>query len=1322
MRKRDTSPNRSTTATPVNTVPIGLRSVAGNGPNRMSAPVDMCLLSNGHYSVLLTAAGSGYSVVDGIDVTRWREDAVCDCWGQYYYIRDLDDGRVWSIGRQPCGKSADEYQAELRPHQAKIRRRDGEIETCCQVAVVPDARAEIRRITLANYGNRSRNLEVTSYMEVALNSRLADQAHPAFAKLFLETEVVPASTALLCRRRPRAPEEKPMWVLHVMAQDKETFVGDGEIQFETDRSRFLGRGRTVANPVVLETTGNLSGTTGPVLDPIFSLRKRIRLGSGISTELAFTTASPLDRTEGLALMTRFTDLKAVNRVFDEAASLAQTELDAMDLSLQDATIFQRLAAHVVFTTPFLRSGNSVAENKLGKEGLWPLSISGDFPIVLLRINGEAGLQMTRNILKAHRYWRYGGLLVDLVILNDASEELGAELGALAQSGPTASLVDKPGGIFVRQAAALSKEAVILLEAASRVTLRDKDGALANQLFRHGITLAAGDSIPLKTTPGSSKPRKTSSAKPVIADASVTANEALLFENGLGGFTADGREYVITLRGGERPPAPWSNVLANPEFGSVVTEGGGGYTWACNSQMNRLTPWSNDPVSDPPAEIVYLRDEETGEFWTITPSPCGGETTCIVRHGQGYSRFTRNSSGLEQDLLLLVPTDTPVKLFHLCVTNRSNRPRRLSATFYCEWVLGTQRDFAPLNVVGMPDTESGILFATSAWAGEFSGRVAFAEVSRRPRSFTTDRTEFLGREGTTAAPAALTRKRLSDCAQELADPCAAIMTHLELPAGGTDEVVFLLGQAENAHEARRLAATYASPKRVRTALAEVKELWDRILGAVNVRTPDPALDLMLNRWLLYQTLASRMWARSGFYQSGGAFGFRDQLQDAMAVVFGAPHEARAQILRAAARQFEEGDVQHWWHPPAGRGVRTRITDDLYFLAFVTSQYLSVTGDTGILEERVPFLRAPILKPNQAEDFNLPEVSDQSATLYEHCIRALEYGLKLGPHGIPLMGTGDWNDGMNKVGAQGQGESVWNGWFMLTTLSNFAAVAEARLDTMRAVWCRERANDLRTALEEHAWDGRWYRRAYFDDGMPLGSAMNDECQIDSIVQSWAVISGAADPTRARQCMRAVHQRLVRPTDQLILLFDPPFDKGASEPGYIKGYVPGIRENGGQYTHAATWVVLATALLREREQAMKLFGLLNPIRHADSPEKVARYQVEPYVVAADVYGAPPHNGRGGWTWYTGSAGWLYQICLEAILGFRLRGRQLQIDPCVPTGWPGYEITYRCGTATYHVSVIGTSIAGDRHLTLDGKELPANAINLADDGQWHEVRFMRC
>jgi cellobiose phosphorylase len=626
----------------------------------------------------------------------------------------------------------------------------------------------------------------------------------------------------------------------------------------------------------------------------------------------------------------------------------------------------------------------------------------------------------------------------------------------------------------------------------------------------------------------------------------------------------------------------------------------------------------------------------------------------------------------------------------------------------------------LQVVCERDAESGAILARNAWAGAFAGPLAFAAAGPRLRSATADRGEFLGRNGTPSAPAALGRVELSGRAGHALDPCAALMTEMVLAPGQTDEVVFVVGQAEGLEQVRRLIGAYTDPGRAREALAEVQRRWDGILGVIQVATPDAGLDLMVNRWLLYQVLACRVWGRSAFYQSGGAYGFRDQLQDIMALVYSSPETARAQILRSAARQFEEGDVQHWWHPPTGIGVRTRITDDLFFLPLAVHHYVTATGDAALLDEPVQFLKSPVLRPDQEEDFNLPGVSEHTGTVYEHCVRALEHGYRLGPHGLPLMGTGDWNDGMNKVGAEGKGESVWNGWFFVSVLKDFAELAGQRGDTSRAAWCRERAEALRAALEANSWDGAWYRRAYFDDGTPLGSAQNDECQIDAIPQAWAVISGAADPSRAQRAMAAVEERLVRPEGMLIQLFDPPFDRGALQPGYIKGYVPGIRENGGQYTHGATWVVLAVALQGRGDRALDLWNMLNPISHATTPSEVQRYKVEPYVVCADVYGPGPHVGRGGWTWYTGSASWLYRVALEAILGFRLAGDTLRVEPCIPPGWPGYEITYRHRSATYRIRVENAAGTGHgvRSLTVDGRTAEGGAVPLRDDGREHDVR----
>jgi cellobiose phosphorylase len=1272
---------------------------------------EVALLSNGRYGVLVTASGAGSSTWRGLDVGRWREDATRDCWGQFCYVRDLTDDTTWSVGLQPLGRPGGEYRYEFHPDRAEFRRRDGDVETRWAVCVPPDVDAELRAVTLVNHGSKPRELELTSFTEVCLNYRRADQAHPAFAKLFLETEFDPGSGSLLARRRPRSAKEKPVWAIHRSAAD----ASAGEtIEYETDRVRFLGRGRTPGHPAALDRGASLSRTTGPVLDPVFSLRRRVRLEPEASARLAFVTGAADTREAALAIAGQFRDLEAVDRAFAAAAIRSQDELREKGLTPGDVALFDRLAAAVVFTGPGLRQPEAVAANRLGQPGLWPHGISGDLPIVLVRVVASGDESVVRQLVQWRAHARRRGLELDLVILDERGGEAAQRLRAELQAGADGEWIGKPGGLFLPAADRLSADDAGLLTAAARAVLGGGRGSLADQL----------DHRPAATTP----PPPLATSRPVAAESAAETPgppEGLLFWNGFGGFTGDGREYVIVIDGTAPgkpalPPAPWTNVLANPGFGCLVTEAGPGYTWAGNSQMNRLTPWSNDPCSDPPGEAIYLRDEETGEVWSPTPLPSGPRAAITVRHGQGYTRYTHSSHGLDQDALVLVPPDAPVKLVRLTLRNRGDGTRRLSATYYAEWVLGTVRENAPLQVVCQRDQETNAVLARNAWAGSFAGQVAFLASGPPPRAVTADRTEFLGRNGSASAPAALGRAGLSGRAGPALDPAAAVMTDAVLAPGEETELVFILGQAESPEQVRSLVATYTAPGRSGQVLAEVERRWDHLLNAVRVKTPDTGMDLMLNRWLLYQVLACRVWGRSAFYQSGGAYGFRDQLQDVMALCSSAPEEARAQILRSAARQFEEGDVQHWWHPPTGIGVRTRITDDLYFLPLVVHHYVTATGDTRLLDEVVPFLRSPVLRADQEEDFSRPEVSEQSATVYEHCLRALEHGYRTGPHGLPLMGTGDWNDGMNRVGSEGKGESVWNGWFFVTVLNAFATLAEQRGQAAHASLCRERAEALRAALEAHAWDGAWYRRAYFDDGTPLGSAQNDECQIDAIPQAWAVISGVADPARARSAMDAVRRRLVRGDDGLIQLFDPPFDRGTLQPGYIKGYVPGIRENGGQYTHAATWVVLATALQGDGDRALELWNLINPIRHAPTPAAVEHYKVEPYVVCADVYGAPPHTGRGGWTWYTGSASWLYRVALEAILGVHPEGDTLRLDPCIPRDWPGFEITYRHRTATYRVRVdnaAGTG-RGVRSVELDGRRLPGGAVPLDDDGKPHEVR----
>jgi cyclic beta-1,2-glucan synthetase len=1276
------------------------------------------LLSNGRYAVMVTAAGSGYSRWRDVAVTRWREDVTRDSWGSYLYLRDMETGAVWSAGHQPTGKEADTYEVSYSEDRAEFSRRDGAIATRLTVVVSAEHDAEIRRVSLTNLSSHYRQVELTSYAEIALAPQAADVAHPAFQNLFVQTEFVAEIGALLATRRPRSKDEKPIWAAHVAAVEDEP---SGIFQYETDRARFIGRGRSVRSPVSVFDGRPLSNTVGSVLDPIFSLRCRVGLAPGATAHAIFSTVVAESREDVLDLADKYRESATFERAATLAWTQAQVQLHHLGIEADEAQLFQRLANRILYSDPSLRPAASLlARNERGAPGLWAHGISGDLPIVMVRIDEVEDLDIVRQLLRAHEYWRLKLLDVDLVILNEHSASYAKTLQdsletivRMSQSSLVPEGRPGRGGVFILRGDHLSTEDRTLLQSAARAVLLSRRGSIADQVIRLERTAAV-----ISGASASPVPRETGAVTP-------PPRPELEFSNGLGGFANHGREYVTILGPDQSTPAPWSNVIANASLGFLVSESGSGYTWYGNSRENQLTPWSNDPVSDPAGEAIYVRDDDSGVLWSPTALPIRREeSTYVARHGAGYSRFEHEHDGIGLDLVQFVPLDDTMKVSVLTIENHSGRSRRLSVTAYAEWVLGTSRGESGPHIVTALEPDTKALLARNPWNVEFGGRVAFLDLGGRQTAWTADRTEFLGRNGAPEQPAGLEHgHRLTGASGAGMDPCAALQTSFELANEARTQVIVLLGQASGDAAAADLIRRGRAADHEAT-LREVTGFWDDALGTVQVRTPDRSMDILLNGWLIYQTLACRLWARTAFYQAGGAYGFRDQLQDVIALVTSRPALAREHLLRASAHQFVEGDVQHWWHPPSGRGVRTRISDDRLWLPYAVDRYVSLTGDAAILDESVPYLEGPALRPDQTDSYFQPEHSRRSASLFDHCVAAIERSLAVGAHGLPLIGTGDWNDGMNRVGSEGRGESVWLGWFLHTVLAAFAPIAEARGESTHAERWRAQMTSLEQALETDGWDGDWYRRAFFDDGTPLGSAANAECRIDSIAQSWSVLSGAANPAHAARAMAAVEEFLVRRGDGLVLLFTPPFDHSDVDPGYVKGYLPGIRENGGQYTHGAIWSVLAFAALGDGDKAGELFSILNPINHASTRAGVQRYKVEPYVMAADVYAEPPHVGRGGWTWYTASSGWMYQAGVEWILGFHLRGNALLLDPCIPRAWPRYEISFRYHSARYEIVVEnpqGVS-RGVASVELDGQALAGGGaeIPLADDNATHQVRVV--
>lgn len=1271
------------------------------------------LMSNGHYSVMLAATGSGSSRLGELAVTRWQPDPTEDRLGSYIFLRDADTGDWWSATVEPKQAPGEVAQTLFSDDKASFIKTVRSLRSEIECIVISEGNGEGRRVTLYNDGATDRHIEVTSFAELVLGSEAADNAHPAFSKMFIETEIAPNNGAIFATRRKRDQKEPDFAAVHFVT-DPSGLARDTEA--ETDRRAFIGRGRTIADPAAMDTGVRLSGSTGFTLDPIAALRRRVRVPANKKISLTFWTCVGANRTELEDAVNRLDHPESFARQAMLAWTRSQVQTRHLGLSLADAAIGQQLARYLIYPDSNLRLPSEAIISGLGKQSsLWPTSISGDYPIFALRIDDVADLEIVAQALRFQEYMRARGMMADLVIVNEQAssyvQDLQQAIDSLCENSRLRGTELGPRQhIFAVRRDLMDEPTYRTLLASARVVLHTRNGKIADQIERAETTaLQARDAL-RAGKPAISRDLAMTSAGTSSLSRDIPADgNGLSNWNGFGGFNDDGRHYVVRLTGNKTTPQPWINVISNESFGFHTSAEGAAFTWSRNSRDYQLTPWSNDPVTNRPGEGIYIYDHSSGRaFSPMAAVVRDPSMTYEAWHGQGFSTFRSQRGPLSMDLTHIVDPVDPIKLSRLRIQNSGSSAVRLRIYAYAEWVLGTHRSRTAGTIVPSQDAATGALFATNPYNLDFGGRVAFLASDAKPQSVTADRQEFLGAGGTTVEPyAVVVGAALSGRVEAGDDPCAAIARDIEVPANGDVTLIWLLGDAASADEASELIKRHRD-KDFDKRLEDNEATWRGFLDTIQVETPDKLLDAMVNHWLPYQSVACRIRARSAFYQASGAFGFRDQLQDTLALLAHDPSLARDQILNAARRQFPEGDVQHWWLPRTGAGVRTMISDDVVWLAYAVAYYISVTGDRAILKESLPFIDGEQLAEGEHDAFFTPEATKSTASLYDHCARALDLAIKRSsPNGLPLILGGDWNDGMNSVGDEGRGESVWLGWFLLKTLCDFAAVAKTEGDTKHAQAWQKHAGVLKRALENTAWDGQWYRRGSFDDGTPLGSKSSEECKIDSIAQSWSVLSGEGDPARSQTAMDQALDLLVDDELKIVKLFTPPFSKTDKDPGYIKSYPPGVRENGGQYTHAATWFVIALAEMGRVDDAYRCFSMLNPAMHSTDEAMAEHYRVEPYVVAADIYSGDK-GGRGGWTWYTGSAGWLYRAAIEAILGIQRRGTRIEINPRIPSHWDGYSATLNMLGSRQNIRVVRTKGAKAVSLEVNGAKVKGTSFDL--------------
>ncbi|MEW8956343.1 glucoamylase family protein, partial [Clostridium sp.] len=1302
------------------------------------------VLSNGSYHTMINNSGSGFSKVKDMNLYRWSKDYVNDNKGMFIYLRDMSSSEYWSATFQPTKRESDKYHVDFTLHKAEFTNQYRGIESKLSVAVSNEENMEVRALTLENNTEEDKVIEITTYLEVTLSTQEADISHKAFSNLFIRTESF-EDNVLLAYRRPRAKGQKKPYIFQ-----KILFQGEkiGAVEYETSRLNFIGRGNDEDNPRVMNREIPLENSEGTVIDPIFSQRIRMKIPKGEKVKAYVVIGSSESKEEAIDICNRYSSIEGCRGIFNGSYNNSLGELSYLGLKYKQASLYQMMASRILYTNKDIRRRETYIKslNKHQKD-LWSFGVSGDLPIVTLNIKDTSHVDIVRQCVQCHEYLNRRGVEFDLLVINEEEFSydmpLQGSLFTIINKYSSASINNLRGKIFIQSYDNLKDEGISFIKAISTIYIDGKEeDAFFSLLFKgednltynlRGLPKEVYNNSIIKEEVVEEMPLKWKREKYMaeIGESIWEGNQGkssgsneecydigrLKFFNGLGGFN-EKNHYVIVLKNNNNTPAPWINVISNKKFGFHISESGSSYTWYKNSRENKLTPWNNDFVSDTLGEALFLRDEENGEVFSITPKPLRGKEEYVVEHGFGFSKFSHMSNDIKGEITWFTPLDHSLKIGIVKLKNLQGNKRKISLTYYSNLILGVNEQGVHKTISTYYDEEGNFIYGKNPYSEKFGDTNCYLKIiGGEDISYCGDREDFIGRGRNINSSMAMDIDRLNNKVGGGFDSILSYRTSVYIEGNEEKILTIVMGAEENIENIRNLLGSYSTIDFVSHKLNEVETHWRNLVGTFEVSTPDDSLNILANGWLLYQVISCRYYSRTAFYQSGGAYGYRDQLQDSLSIGLVDSNITRNQIRLNASRQYEEGDVQHWWHPVVDSGIRTRFSDDLLWLPYGVIDYINNTGDYSILEEEEYYLKDEPLAKGEDERYTLTNYSTKKGTIYEHCIKAIDRSLKLGEHGIPLMGCGDWNDGMSTVGNKGTGESVWLGWFLSYILKYFPDICKHMGDVEREEKYLKFREEILNNIEENAWDGAWYRRAYFDDGTPLGSIENEECSIDSLPQSWSIIAEGNNRERQIKAMKSVEDYLVNQLNGMILLLSPPFDSSKLEPGYIKGYVPGVRENGGQYTHAALWVIMAMAEIGNTERALELLNMINPINHTLTFKECEKYKVEPYVITADVYIKEPHGGRGGWSWYTGAASWTYKVILQSILGFQLvKGKGFTVNVNMPSSWNKYSITYRRNEKEiYNITV---TRGEEKGLYMNSKKIDEDVI-LFSEGI-HEVSII--